>query len=33
MTDLDIDLKAKNSFLDFFATGVIVFHKHTIWFF
>ena len=28
--DLDLDIEAKNSFLDFVAAGGIVFHKHTL---
>ena len=28
--DFDFDLEARNSFLDFVATGDIVFHKHTL---
>ena len=28
--DLDFDLEATNSFLDFMAAGGIVFHKHTL---
>ena len=32
-SDLDFDIEAKNSFLDFIAAGGIVFHKRTLIFF
>ena len=31
--ELDFDIEAKKSFLDFVAAGGIVFHKHTLIFF